>query len=600
MSVPAYRLRNPDDEPLDTSLPTLPTVPEADDLKLPIGTARPAVSSPAPTGRGDELAIMPNEQGLATLKQARSLIQAAESSKDDIPTFKKVAAIFADVAAGINGKQPYAVAGIRQQQIDARKAAVEQERLGLERGRFALEVTKEQRAVLKDQLEQEGKLIDETGKLAAQLDVLPAENRLAALNALEARARQIGGAATATIVRNILASPETGKLLAPLARYLPEGQELSARQATAVLMRAGKMDEALERAQRVTFGPVMTSLFQRIDSLGASLKDQYGGKPIPKNVLESAIAASNPNDPAGTNPELQMLNGAGKVYGDGKITEAVNARLAARGFEVPEITAKAVEAKATTEAQKLGELTPEVIGASVAKQITEITAKVPAEIARIKALAPAQAAAAGQVTAAQEKEKNAARAAEPPTPQVIAELRKEFANAPTTKSFIEVRDAFARIETTAKNRSAAGDLALIFGFMKMLDPGSVVREGEFATAQNAAGVPEQIMNLYNRVRTGERLSAAQRTDFVAQSKNLFRAQLDNYVATEEEFKRVAKSQNMKPDDVIIDHARAYRNLAGRAATRAEVEAAQKDAGGDAAKAIEILRKQGINPALTVK
>jgi len=39
----------------------------------------------------------------------------------------------------------------------------------------------------------------------------------------------------------------------------------------------------------------------------------------------------------------------------------------------------------------------------------------------------------------------------------------------------------------------------------MLDPGSVVRESEFATAQNAAGVPDQVRNMYNKVLSGTRL-----------------------------------------------------------------------------------------------
>ena len=37
--------------------------------------------------------------------------------------------------------------------------------------------------------------------------------------------------------------------------------------------------------------------------------------------------------------------------------------------------------------------------------------------------------------------------------------------------------------------NAAGDMALIFSYMKMLDPNSTVREGEYATAEAAAGVP---------------------------------------------------------------------------------------------------------------
>ena len=46
--------------------------------------------------------------------------------------------------------------------------------------------------------------------------------------------------------------------------------------------------------------------------------------------------------------------------------------------------------------------------------------------------------------------------------------------------------------------------------MKMLDPTSVVREGEYATAANSGGVPEYIRGLYNRAVEGEKLTPQQR------------------------------------------------------------------------------------------
>jgi hypothetical protein len=61
--------------------------------------------------------------------------------------------------------------------------------------------------------------------------------------------------------------------------------------------------------------------------------------------------------------------------------------------------------------------------------------------------------------------------------------------------------------------SAQDDLALIFSFMKILDPGSVVREGEFANAQNTAGIPDRIVNAYNNALRGTRLSDGQRNEF---------------------------------------------------------------------------------------
>lgn len=103
-------------------------------------------------------------------------------------------------------------------------------------------------------------------------------------------------------------------------------------------------------------------------------------------------------------------------------------------------------------------------------------------------------------------------------PKEVAEqedkLRKEL--EARSKVFNDTRDAFSRIQ--ASGDTAAGDIALIFNFMKMLDPGSVVREGEFATAQNAAGVPERVRNLFNRAIEGTRLTAAQREQFLKEAR----------------------------------------------------------------------------------
>ena len=87
-----------------------------------------------------------------------------------------------------------------------------------------------------------------------------------------------------------------------------------------------------------------------------------------------------------------------------------------------------------------------------------------------------------------------------------------------TKNDRTVISAFQNLRATPA--SAAGDISFIFQYMKMLDPGSVVREGEFATAQNAASVPDQVRNLYNRALSGERLNTEQRQQFLQAAGSL--------------------------------------------------------------------------------
>ena len=131
-------------------------------------------------------------------------------------------------------------------------------------------------------------------------------------------------------------------------------------------------------------------------------------------------------------------------------------------------------------------------------------------------------------------------------------LRKDFEKG--AKDFVKVRDAYGRIQASASDPSAAGDLALIFNYMKVLDPGSTVREGEFATAAASAGIPSRIRAQYNKVVTGERLADKQRNDFVARAGKLYSSQLGQHKLHKEYYTKVAKQYGVNPDNVVYDMA----------------------------------------------
>jgi hypothetical protein len=61
--------------------------------------------------------------------------------------------------------------------------------------------------------------------------------------------------------------------------------------------------------------------------------------------------------------------------------------------------------------------------------------------------------------------------------KTASELRREYNNLPEVKNSGTILSAHRTIQTVAKNPSAAGDLSLIFSYMKLLDPESSVREG---------------------------------------------------------------------------------------------------------------------------
>lgn len=136
------------------------------------------------------------------------------------------------------------------------------------------------------------------------------------------------------------------------------------------------------------------------------------------------------------------------------------------------------------------------------------------------------------------------------------ELRKEF-NA-LTKDYRTIGDSYSRILQAAERKSAAGDLSLIFNYMKMLDPNSVVRESEFSNAENArawfdeSGAPTAIKLAYNKAKNGQRLLDEQRKDFVDMADLLMRAQKQSFEALGNRYKEIAEEAGYNPDNVVID------------------------------------------------
>jgi hypothetical protein len=116
--------------------------------------------------------------------------------------------------------------------------------------------------------------------------------------------------------------------------------------------------------------------------------------------------------------------------------------------------------------------------------------------------------------------------------------------------FIKVRDAKNRIDNL--EATGAGDMTLVFQFMKMLDPGSTVREGEFATAANSAGVPSAVQALYNKAIGQGSIGTKARSEILNQANKMFEAAGMQHDKTTTQFANIAKRLKLNPDNVVVD------------------------------------------------
>lgn len=143
-------------------------------------------------------------------------------------------------------------------------------------------------------------------------------------------------------------------------------------------------------------------------------------------------------------------------------------------------------------------------------------------------------------------------------PSDVAEMRKEFLSE--AKPFVQVRDGYRRVQSARP--TPAGDMAMIFGYMKLLDPTSAVRETEYASAENARGVPDWLRNLWNKAfdiwasggleRGGRILTDNQVADFRAQADALYGQQLGSHRQLEQQFRGLADRTGFDPRNVVLD------------------------------------------------
>jgi len=129
---------------------------------------------------------------------------------------------------------------------------------------------------------------------------------------------------------------------------------------------------------------------------------------------------------------------------------------------------------------------------------------------------------------------SAARSEREYNQRLIGDYRQQFLGMPEVRDFREVANSARQIialsegARTEEDERAMSDMALVFSFMKALDPGSTVREGEYASARNAAGIPDRIRTAYNNLISGEGLSPTQRAEMSRVARTLYNQRLTGY------------------------------------------------------------------------
>ena len=129
-------------------------------------------------------------------------------------------------------------------------------------------------------------------------------------------------------------------------------------------------------------------------------------------------------------------------------------------------------------------------------------------------------------------------------------LRGDFRSEPIYKAHQEVQSAHSQITQSLKMASPAGDLAGATKLMKILDPGSVVRESELGMAMAATGLMDRLENYASSVVKGTKLTPSQRLDFQKLADALFSESQSQYNSKRQEYEGISSRNGLNSLDVL--------------------------------------------------
>lgn len=159
------------------------------------------------------------------------------------------------------------------------------------------------------------------------------------------------------------------------------------------------------------------------------------------------------------------------------------------------------------------------------------------------------------------------------------DLKKQFGNEPIYKEFAGMDTAYKQVTASIKEGTPIGDTAAATKIMKLLDPGSVVRETELGMAMDATGKMDRLKNYMDLYISGRKLTDTQRKDFQNLADQLYNAAATAYNDKRGEYEQIGKGFDLNTDLALGKPAKVMQSMPkGDLASQAAAELARRKKG----------------------
>ncbi|MGM5020182.1 M15 family metallopeptidase [Tardiphaga sp. 367_B4_N1_1] len=131
-------------------------------------------------------------------------------------------------------------------------------------------------------------------------------------------------------------------------------------------------------------------------------------------------------------------------------------------------------------------------------------------------------------------------------------LRNEFTALPAYKNMAQAAPVYQSMRDAAGRDTKAADLNIVYGLGKIMDPGSVVREGEIQMANNAQGWQEKLNGIIAQINSKGSLTPEGRQALMAEAHSRIMAYKQQYDFDVGRYGGIADRSRINRADVIPD------------------------------------------------
>ncbi|MDR9777196.1 hypothetical protein RJJ65_32075 [Rhizobium hidalgonense] len=132
----------------------------------------------------------------------------------------------------------------------------------------------------------------------------------------------------------------------------------------------------------------------------------------------------------------------------------------------------------------------------------------------------------------------------------ISGMRKEIQQLPSYKNLAAAAPIYKAMAETAGRDSKASDLNLVYGLGKIMDPTSVVREGEMIMVKNTASLPDWLQGAIASLNGGAALTPETRQAIMTEAYGRVKGYNDEFQQNMGQYQGIVQRNGINPADVI--------------------------------------------------